>query len=101
MNVSVGHPYGADARAFLEGVRPQIQVNLEEKYFLNGIKMQLALKVLLRTSQRMVLKSIQILYSFSRRPSPCKCHQRGTRHGFPLNLGDSSEVDSEGIRVGC
>ena len=42
-------PHGADPRAFLEGVRPQIRAKLEEEIkALNGIKFQLALKVQLR-----------------------------------------------------
>ena len=49
MDVPQGHPHGADPRAFLEGVRPQIQAKLEEEIkALNGIKFQLALKVQLR-----------------------------------------------------
>ena len=49
MDVPQGHPYGADPRAFLEGVRPQIRAKLEKEIkALNGIKFQLALKVQLR-----------------------------------------------------
>ena len=49
MDVPQGHPNGADPRAFLEGVRPQIQAKLEEEIVaLNGVKFQLALKVQLR-----------------------------------------------------
>ena len=43
------HPHGADPRAFLEGVRPQIRAKLEEEIkALNAIKFQLALKVQFR-----------------------------------------------------
>ena len=45
MDVPQGHPHGADPRAFLEGVRPQIRAKIKA---LNGIKFQLALKVQLR-----------------------------------------------------
>ena len=49
MDVPQNHPNGADPRAFLEGVRPQIQAKLEEEIeALNGVKFQLALKVQLR-----------------------------------------------------
>ena len=49
MDVPQGHPYGADPRAFLEGVRPQIRAKLEEEIkALGGVKFQLALKVQLR-----------------------------------------------------
>ena len=49
MDVPQGHPHGADRRAFLEGVQPQIRAKLEEEIkALNGIKFQLALKVQLR-----------------------------------------------------
>ena len=49
MDVPQGHPKGADPRAFLEGVRPQIQAKLEEENeALNGVKFQLALKAQLR-----------------------------------------------------
>ena len=49
MDVPQGHPHGADPRAFLKGVRPQIQAKLEEEIkALNGIRFQLALKVQLR-----------------------------------------------------
>ena len=49
MDVPQGHPNSADPRAFLEGVRPQIQAKLEEEIeALNGVKFQLALKVQLR-----------------------------------------------------
>ena len=49
MDVPQGHPDGADPRAFLEGVRPQIRAKLEEEIkSLNEIKFQLALKVHLR-----------------------------------------------------
>ena len=49
MDVPQGHPHGADPRAFLEGVRPKIQVKLEEKIkALNEIKFQLAHKVQFR-----------------------------------------------------
>ena len=51
MDVPQGHPNGADPRAFLEGVRPQIWVKLEEEIkALNGVgvKFQLALKAQLR-----------------------------------------------------
>ena len=42
-------PHGADPRAFLEGVRPQIRAKLKEELkALHGIKFQLALKVQLR-----------------------------------------------------
>ena len=41
--------HGADPRAFLEGVRPQIHHKLEEEIkALNGIKFQVVLKVQLR-----------------------------------------------------
>ena len=45
-----GHPQGADPRAFLEHVEPQIQKKLEEelKALDGGVKFQLALKVQLR-----------------------------------------------------
>ena len=46
MDVPGGHPLGADPRAFLEGVRPQIHQKLTEEILdLNGVKFQLALKV--------------------------------------------------------
>ena len=46
MDVPKGHPLGADQKAFLEGLRPQIYDKLEEEIrALNGIKFQLALKV--------------------------------------------------------
>ena len=49
MDVPQGHPHGADTRAFLEGVQPQIRAKLEEEIkALNGIKFQLALKVQFR-----------------------------------------------------
>ena len=49
MDVPQRHPHGADPRAFLEGVRPQIHHKLEEEIkALNGVKCQLALKVQLR-----------------------------------------------------
>ena len=49
MDVPQGHPHGADPRAFLEGVRPQIRAKLEEEIkALNGIKFLLALKVQFR-----------------------------------------------------
>ena len=49
MDVPQGRPHGADPRAFLEGVQPQIRAKLEEEIkALNGIKFQLALKVQLR-----------------------------------------------------
>ena len=49
MDVPQGHPNGADPRAFLEGVRPQIRVKLEEEIkALIGVKFQLALKAQLR-----------------------------------------------------
>ena len=49
MYVPQGYPHGADPRAFLEGVRPQIRAKLEKEIkALNGIKFQLALKVQLR-----------------------------------------------------
>ena len=49
MDVPQGYPHGADPRAFLEGVRPQIRAKLEEEIkALNGIKFQLAHKVQLR-----------------------------------------------------
>ena len=38
MDVPQGHPNDADPRAFLEGVRPQIQAKLEEEIeALNGV----------------------------------------------------------------
>ena len=42
-----GHPQGADPRAFLEEIEPQIQKKLEEelKALKGGLKFQLALKV--------------------------------------------------------
>ena len=49
MDVSKGHSLGAGPKAFLEGLRPQIYDKLEEEIrALNGIKLQLALKVQLR-----------------------------------------------------
>ena len=49
MDVPQGHPHGAEPRAFLEGVRPQILAKLEEEIkALGGVKFQLALKVQLR-----------------------------------------------------
>ena len=49
MDVPQGHLLGADPKAFLEGVRPKIQEKLEEEVrALNGVKLQLALKVSLR-----------------------------------------------------
>ena len=49
MDVPKGHLLRADPKAFLEGLRPQINDNLEEEIrALNGIKFQLALKVQLR-----------------------------------------------------
>ena len=49
MDVPQGHPHGADPRAFLEEVRPQIRAKLKEELKqLRGTKFQLALKVLLR-----------------------------------------------------
>ena len=49
MDVLQGHPHGADPRAFLEGVRPQIQAKLKEEIkALNGVKFELALKIQLR-----------------------------------------------------
>ena len=49
MDVPQGHPYGADPRDFLEGVRPQIRAKLEKEIKgLNGIKFQLTLKVQLQ-----------------------------------------------------
>ena len=49
MDVPQGHTHGADPRAFLEGVRPEVRAKLEEEIkALNGIKFQLALKVQLR-----------------------------------------------------
>ena len=49
MDVLQGHPHGADPRAFLEGMRPQIRAKLKEELkALHGIKFQLALKVQLR-----------------------------------------------------
>ena len=49
MNVPKGHPLGADPKAFLKGLRPQIYNKLEEEIrALNGIKFQLALKIQLR-----------------------------------------------------
>ena len=42
-------PHGADPRAFLEGVRPQIRAKLEKEIkALNSIKFQQALKIQLR-----------------------------------------------------
>ena len=49
MDVPQGHPHGADPRAFLEGVRPQIRAKLKEELKqLRGTKFQLAFKVQLR-----------------------------------------------------
>ena len=49
MDVHKGHPLGADPKAFLEGLRPQIYDKLEEEIrAFNSIKFQLALKVQLR-----------------------------------------------------
>ena len=49
MDVPQRHPHGADPRAFLEEVRPQIRAKLEKEIkTLNSIKFQLALKVQLR-----------------------------------------------------
>ena len=49
MDVPKRHPLGADPKAFLVGLRPQIYNKLEEQIrALNGIKFQLALKVQLR-----------------------------------------------------
>ena len=46
--VPQGYPHGADPRAFLGGVRPQIRAKLEEEIKALGFKFQLALKVQLR-----------------------------------------------------
>ena len=49
IDVPKGHPLGADLKAFLEGLRPQIYEKLKEEIrALNAIKFQLALKVQLR-----------------------------------------------------
>lgn len=49
MDVPEGHRHGADPRAFLEGVHPQIQDKLKEELrALKGIKFQLAIKIQLR-----------------------------------------------------
>ena len=49
MDVPKGHPLGADPKAFLEGLRPQIYDKLEEEIrALIGVKFQLALKVQLQ-----------------------------------------------------
>ena len=49
MNVPQGHPLGADPKAFLDNVRPQIRKKLtEEVAALKGVKFQLALKISLR-----------------------------------------------------
>ena len=49
MHVPKGHPLGADPKAFLEGLRPQIYNKLEEEIrAVYGINFQLALKVQLR-----------------------------------------------------
>ena len=49
MNVPQGHLLGADPKAFLDDVRPQIRKKLtEEVVALKGIKFQLALKISLR-----------------------------------------------------
>ena len=49
MNVPQGHPLGADPKAFLDDVRPQIRKKLsEEVVALKGVKFQLALKISLR-----------------------------------------------------
>ena len=48
-DISEGYPSGVDIRAFLQEVEPQIHDKLEEEILaLNGIKLQLALKVQLR-----------------------------------------------------
>ena len=49
MDVSEGHSFSVDPKAFLEGVYPQIHQKLvEEVLALNGIKFQLAFKIQLR-----------------------------------------------------
>ena len=49
MNVPQGHPLGADPKAFLDNVRPQMRKKLtEEVAALKGVKFQLALKISLR-----------------------------------------------------
>jgi len=49
MDVPESHALGANPKAFLEGVRPQIRENLEEEIrALKGVKFQLALKIQLR-----------------------------------------------------
>ena len=72
MNVPQGHPHGADPRAFLEGVRPQIRDKLEEEIkALNGIKFQLALKVQLRKDNPDAVRSTQTLYCATSRRLFC------------------------------
>ena len=75
---------GADPRAFLEGVRPQIRAKHEEEIkALNGINFQLALKVQLRTTHTAV-RSTQTLCCATSRRLFCKTvKSRGLQSSFP------------------
>ena len=49
MDIPEGHPSGVDVRAFLQEVEPRLHNKLKEEILaLNGIMLQLALKVQLR-----------------------------------------------------
>ena len=88
MDVPQGHPHGADPRAFLEGVRPQIQAKLEEEIkALNGIKFQLALKVQLRKTTQTVVRSTQTLCCTTSRRLFCKT----VKSRAPIKLSPQSK----------
>ena len=70
MDVPQGNTLEADPRAFLDGVRPQIHQKLTEEILdLNGVKLQLAMKVQLRKQTGIVQRSTLIQCSdTSKRP---------------------------------
>ena len=98
-----GTPHGADPRAFLEQVRPQIRAKLDEEIkALNGIKFQLALKVqlrqdnpdgseeytdpVLRHKQEAILQNSEI--------------EGALNQAFPT-IQETLEMDAERVRLGC
>ena len=102
MDVPQGYPHGADPRAFLEGVRPQIRAKLEEEIKALGFKFQLALKVQLRKDtpdgseeytdpvqrhkQEAILQNSEI--------------KGALNQAFPTNQ-KTGEMDAERVRLGC
>ena len=103
MDVPQGHPHGADPRAFLEGVRPQIRAKLEKEIkALNGIKFQLALKVQLRKDNPDGSeKYTDPVLSHKQEAILQNSEIEGPSIKFPPDPRNSGEVDAEKVRLGC